>query len=215
MHAGKQAHNLWQTDWLTAYRQILRRLLLKPGIWHGTIQKPDFFCICNINQCKSKFLKSKIKSKSQQYKLHLSSMLFAVMTKFKEHLLKTWFSDPFSMLFHYELLCELLQLQFQSQTKIPCYSLWNLCFSNILLWQPKDKLTKQTKVNMKVTFPVMSYVSSSGKKARKKNSGLYGIFFFFQAHYCKDFFHIHVFIHSSNIWLLCIHSHLKQTKLKR
>ena len=184
------------------------------------IQKPDFFCICNINQCKSKFLKSKIKSKSQQYKLHLSSMLFAVMTKFKEHLLKTWFSDPFSMLFHYELLCELLQLQFQSQTKIPCYSLWNLCFSNILLWQPKDKLTKQTKVNMKVTFPVMSYLSSSGKKARKKNSGLYEIFFFFfffffQAHYCKDFFHIHVFIRSSNIWLLCIHSHLKQTKLKR
>ena len=101
-------------------------------------------------------------------------MLFAVMTKFKEHLLKTWFSDPFSMLFHYELLCELLQLQFQSKTKIPCYSLRNLGFSNILLWQPKDKLTKQTNMNMKV----------------KKNSGLYGIFilfyffsffFFFQA----------------------------------
>ena len=143
------------------------------------IQKLDFFHICNINQHKSQFLKSKIKSKSLWYKLHSSSMLFAVMTKFKEHLLKTWFSDPFSMLFHYELLCELLQLQFQSQTKIPCYSLWNLCFSNILLWQPKDKLTKQTKVNMKVTFPVMSYLSSSEKKAWKKNSGLYGIFFFF------------------------------------
>ena len=57
------------TDWL-AYRQILRRLL----------QKLDFFHICNINQHKSQFFKSKIKSESLWYKLHSSSMLFAVMT---------------------------------------------------------------------------------------------------------------------------------------
>ena len=181
------------------------------------IQKLDFFHTCNINQHKSQFFKSKIKSKSLWYKLHLSSMLFAVMTLSLKNIAQNR-SFSHVVIVHYELLCELLQLQFQSKTKIPCYSLCNLCFSNIVLWKPKDKLTKQTKVNMKVTFPVMSYLSSSGKKARKKNSGLYGIFFFFfffQAHYCKDFFHIHVFIRHSNIWLSYIHSRLKQTKLKR
>ena len=132
-------------------------MLLKPGIWHGTIQKPDFFCICNINQCKSKFLKSKIKSKSLQYKLHLSSMLFAVMTKFKEHLLKTWFSEPFSMLSSFIRNCYCsCSFSSNSKTKIPCYLLHNHGFSNILLWQPKDKLTKQTNMNMKVIFPLMS-----------------------------------------------------------
>ena len=70
---------------------------------------------------------------------------------------------------------------------------------------------------MKVTFPVMSYISSSEKKARKKIKAYMGFFFFFffQAHYCKDFFHIHVFIRSSNIWLSYIHSRFKQTKLER
>ena len=134
-------------------------------------------------------------------------------------MLKTWFSDPFPMLSSFIMNCyaNYCSCSFSPRQKIPCYSLCNLCFSNILLWKPKDKLTKQTKVNMKVTFPVMSYLSSSGKKAQKKNSGLYGFFFFFffQAHYCKDFFNIHVFIRSSNIWLLYIHSHLKQTKLER
>ena len=67
------------TDWL-AYRQILRRLLQKPGIYIKYIQKLDFFHTCNINQHKSQFFKSKIKSKSLWYKLHSSSMLFAVMT---------------------------------------------------------------------------------------------------------------------------------------
>ena len=96
-------------------------------------------------------------------------------------MLKTWFSDPFPMLSSFIMNCyaNYCSCSFSPRQKIPCYSLCNLCFSNILLWKPKDKLTKQTKVNMKVTFPVMSYLSSSEKKAWKKNSGLYGIFFFF------------------------------------
>ena len=145
------------------------------------IQKLDFFHICNINQHKSRFLKSKVKSKSLWYKLHSSSMLFAVMTLSLKNICSKLDFRSFShvVIFHYEPLCELLQLQFQSKTKIPCYSLCNLCFSNILLWKPKDKLTKQTKVNMKVTFPVMSYVNSSENKAWKKIQAYMGFFFFF------------------------------------
>ena len=108
-------------------------------------------------------------------------MLFAVMTLSLKNICSNLIFRSFFhvVIFHYELLCELLQLQFQSKTKIPCYLLRNLGFSNILLWKPKDKLTKQTKVNMKVTFPVMSYLSSSGKKARKKIQAYMGFFFFF------------------------------------
>ena len=122
-----------------------------------SIQKPDFFCICNI-KCKSQFFKSKIKSKNLRYKLHLSSMLFVVMTKFKEHLLKTWFSDLFPMFSSFIMNCYVnyCSCSFSPRQKIPCYLLPNLGFSNILLWQPKDKLTKQTNMNMKVIFPVMS-----------------------------------------------------------
>ena len=40
---------------------------------------------------------------------------------------------------------------------------------------------------MKVTFPVMSYLSSSGKKARKKIQAYMGFFFFFSGSLLQRF----------------------------
>ena len=74
--AGTQSLINWLTDWLTDkyYEGCYKNQE------YEIIQKLDFFHICNINQHKSQFLKSKIKSKSLWYKLHALSMLFAVMT---------------------------------------------------------------------------------------------------------------------------------------